>query len=46
MSPNIWLFVRALEFEKQQQAQLAVRPPDPIADVTVSRCPSAPVAHR
>lgn len=26
MSPNVWMFVRALELDRQQRAQLAVPP--------------------
>ncbi len=46
MSPNIWMFVRALELDKQQRTQLdmPLRPLDPIADATAQRYPPAPVA--
>lgn len=44
MSPSIWLFVRALELERQQQSQRAARPLDPAVDATAARCPVAPVA--
>lgn len=44
MSPNIWLFVRALELDRQQQAPLSARAREPAADATAPRCPVAPVA--
>lgn len=46
MSPNIWMFVRALEIEKQQRAQLhaPLRTPDPLADAAAQRYPPAPIA--
>lgn len=46
MSPNIWMFVRALELDQQQRTRpgLPLRPLDPMADATAQRCPPAPVA--
>lgn len=45
MSPNIWMFVRTLELDKQR-TPLDTRPRrlDPIADAMAQRYPPAPVA--
>ncbi len=46
MSPNIWMFVRALELDRHTRTQLDTprRPLDPIADAMAHRFPPAPVA--
>lgn len=48
MSPNIWMFVRALEVEKRQQArpQAVVRPLDPLAEAAAQRYAPAPIAFK
>ncbi|MDO9489130.1 MAG: hypothetical protein Q7J32_12200 [Sphingomonadaceae bacterium] len=46
MSPNIWMFVRALELDTLPRTQLDTprRPLDPIADAMAHRHALAPVA--